>query len=398
MDLHLQEWLHLIVRWLHVVAGISWMGESFYFMWLDAQVHRAGSAKPGVAGETWMVHGGGFYQVEKYLVAPAHLPATLHWFKWESYTTWLSGFALLVLVYYFGARAFLIDPQVANLTPAVAIGIGLSSLLVAWFVYDGLCCSPLGRTGWPLLVVGVLLLAGAAYGYTQVFSSRAAYIHVGALLGTLMAGNVWRRIIPAQRRVVRQLLAGEPPDAALGRRAKQRSVQNSYFSLPVVFIMVSSHFPSTYGHAYNWAVLVGLIVVGALVRHFFIVRNAGRRAVWIWPAVTAGVMALALVTRPTPSVPMASAAGATPITFSEVQAVIDARCRSCHSATPTSELFPSPPNGVMFDTAAQIRAQAERIKVRAVDQQTMPLANTTGITDAERQLLGRWVAAGALGE
>ncbi len=397
MAAHALDWLNLALRWAHVIAGIAWIGTSFYFNWLNSRIAPPKRAEPGVAGELWSVHGGGFYRVTKYAVAPERLPPTLHWFKWEAYATWLSGFALLVLIYYVGASAFLLDPGVASIGPTTAIAIGLATLVVSWLVYDLLCRSPLGRRPVPFTVV--LLLGGVAlaWGLTQLFSARAAYVHVGAALGTIMAANVFRVIIPSQQDMVAALAQGRPPDAALGRQAALRSLHNNYLTLPVLFIMVSNHYPATYGHRLNWVILAGLALVGVATRHWFNLRNQGRRNVWLLPAAALGMLVLTLVTGPK-SEP-ASAAATSPeadrVSFADVRVIVAHRCAPCHSSAPTMVGLPTAPKGVLLDTPDEIRAHAPRILLFAVQTQTMPLGNLTGMTPDERELLGRWIRAGA---
>ncbi len=277
MAAHLGEWVNLALRWVHVVTGVAWIGTSFYFNWLNSRLAPPEVPEPGVAGEVWSVHGGGFYRVVKYTVAPGSLPRTLHWFKWEAYATWLSGIALLVLIYYLGAGVYLIDARVAGLGRGAAVAIGLATLVAAWVVYDLLCRSPLGKE--PVALAGVLFVLGVAltWGLTRLLSARAAYIHVGAALGTIMAANVFRVIIPSQREMVAAMAEGRPPNATLGRQAALRSLHNNYFTLPVLFVMVSSHYPVTYGHRLNWLVLAGLTLVGVATRHWFNLRNQGWR-------------------------------------------------------------------------------------------------------------------------
>ncbi len=391
VEAHVLEWLNLIVRWFHVITGIAWIGTSFYFNWLDSHLAPPPSPRDGVGGELWMVHSGGFYRVEKFAVTPPTLPSVLHWFKWEAYATWISGFSLLALVYYFGARAQLLLSGTAPLSAGVTILIAIATLVVGWFVYDGLCLSPLGTRPTLFVIVGFFLATGVAFSLSHLMSGHAAYIHTGALLGTLMAGNVWRRIIPFQRQLVRAAESGGTPDANFGKRAKQRSLHNNYMTLPVVFIMLSSHFPSTYGHRFSWLILAGIALIGAGVRHFFNLKNKGKINVWIMPAATAALVALVIVTAPARK-PPAAASLSEIVPFSEVQRIVHDRCLSCHSANPTNPTFPTAPNGVVFDTADAIQTQAERIHVRAVVTRTMPLANLTGMTEDERTLLETWIA------
>jgi uncharacterized membrane protein len=391
---HLEQWLSLVLRWAHVITGVSWIGTSFYFNWLNWRIAPPETPEPGADGELWSVHGGGFYRVVKYSVAPARLPRTLHWFKWEAYATWWSGLSLLVLLYYVGAREYLLDPAVSSIGPAAAIALGVATLLVGWLVYDLLCRSPIAHHPVALAVLGLILVTALAWGLGQVLSARAAYLHVGAALGTIMAANVFRVIIPAQRDMVATLSAGAAPDAARGRQGALRSLHNNYLTLPVLFVMVSNHYPASYGSGWGWAILVVLFVIGVLVRHWFNLRNAGRRNAWLLPAAAGGLVALVALTAPRRDGGTAPG-GADAVSFGEVRIVIARRCAPCHSTAPTYPGMGAAPAGVMLDTPEQIQARAARIAERAVVQQTMPLGNVTGITGAERALLGRWVRAGA---
>ena len=390
MEANFTEWLQLAVRWLHVITGIAWIGTSFFFNWLDSNLTPSANARPGIEGELWMVHSGGFYQVEKMQLAPDQVPPVLHWFKWEAGFTWLSGIVLLAIIYYLGAELFLIDPAVAALSPVAAIGIGIGFIVVGWLVYDALWQSPLAKNVWLAAAISFALFVGVSYGVTQLFSGRGAFIHVGVVLGTLMAANVWVRIIPAQQQLVAATKAGTPPDARLAANAKWRSLHNNYMTLPVVFIMISNHFPSTFGHAFNWAILVVLFLVGAGVRHYFNLRNKGRKGVWLLPAAVAAVVALVFVTAPRPSVPVAGT-----VSFAAARSVIGARCTACHSETPTHEAFPEAPGGIKFDTPEQIAALATRIHAQTVVSKAMPLGNVTEITEAERALIDQWFRQGA---
>jgi uncharacterized membrane protein len=388
------EWMNMLVRWLHVITGIAWIGASFYFVWLDNSLRppAPGSelAHKGVAGELWAVHGGGFYNPQKYLVAPAALPAELHWFKWEAYATWLSGFALLLVVYWFNARAMMVDRGVADLSSWQAIGLGAGSLVAGWIVYDLLCRSPLGKHDLAFGIVVFALLAFASWVLTHCLSGRAAYIHVGAMIGTIMVANVAMVIIPGQRRMVDAMRAGLAPDPVYGIRGKQRSVHNNYFTLPVLFIMISNHFAMTYRHPHAWAVLATIMAAGVFIRHFFNLRHKGR-VEWIWPALGAALLlALAVVLAPPrPGVSKDS------VDFARVQTIIRQRCVSCHAAHPTQPGFASAPAGVMLDDARGIAQNAPRIYQQAVQLKAMPLANMTNMTDAERAQLGAWFEAGA---
>src|SRR5436309_5461626 len=388
MDPYANEWLDFLARWLHVVAGIAWIGTSFYFIALDLKLlppRERGAVEREVGGEAWEVHGGGFYNVQKYRVAPPDLPERLLWFKWEAYTTWLSGFALLIVLYYVNANTYLIDKSVADLRPWQAIAISGALLIAAWFVYDGLC--RLVPSDVALAAVLLVLVTLAAWGVSHLFSSRAEYIQIGAMLGTMMAGNVFFVIIPAHWELIRAKQAGREPNAAAGLRAKQRSVHNNYLTLPAVFTMISNHFPITYGHSYSWLILIVLLVVGAWVRHFFNLRHTGRTAWWIPVTAALAIAAVAVVIRPHGS------SGGTAVPFTRAQAIVQARCVPCHSAHPTK--VDVAPMGLVFDTPKQIHAQANLIEQVAVRTKVMPLGNQTGMTQAERDALGAWIEQGA---
>ena len=386
------EWLDLLFRWLHVVAAIAWIGSSFYFIALDNHLRPPTDERDleqGIGGEAWEVHGGGFYHVQKYRVAPPRLPEPLHWFKWEAYTTWLSGFGLMVVLYYVNADTYLIDKSVADLSTTAAIAISVGLLGAAWVIYDGLC-----RLVRNELVLAALLLGlttGAAWGASNLFSGRAAYLQVGAMLGTMMAGNVLVVIIPAHWELVRAKQAGREPDAGPGLRAKQRSVHNNYLTLPVVFAMLSNHFSFTYGHSHAWLILVALMATGAWVRHFFNLRHTGRT---LWPIPVTAALAIAgiaVVIRP--QSPSGGEAGETRVPFSRAEAIVTQRCVPCHSLHPTR--VSSAPKGIALDTAAEIRATASAIERVAVQTRVMPLGNVTKMTDAERDALGAWIEQGA---
>ncbi len=390
LDPYATEWLNLLIRWLHVVAGIAWVGSSFYFIALDNHLQPpkdAGDAAAGVGGESWEVHGGGFYQVQKYTVAPRVLPERLYWFKWEAYTTWLSGFALLVVLYYLNADQYLIDRSVADLSSGEAVAISIGLLAASWIVYD-LLCRVLGSRPIVLAAVLLVFVTLSAWGISHIFSPRAVYIQIGAMLGTMMAGNVFFVIIPAHWELVRAKQAGREPDPRANERGKLRSIHNNYLTLPVVFTMISGHFPSAYEHSYAWLILIVLLVIGAWVRHFFNLRHTGRN-VWAIPITAAiAIAVLAVAIRPKEE----SASGAT-VAFTQVQQVVDQRCTACHSAHPTRVSVA--PAGITFDTPAEIKARANLIRQQAVLTQAMPLGNVTGMTQAERDLLGRWIAQGA---
>jgi uncharacterized membrane protein len=386
MGVDVGEWLNLAIRWLHLTAGIAWIGSSFYFVWLDNHLTtpEAGAA----SGELWSVHGGGFYHNQKYQVAPAAMPERLHWFKWEAYFTWISGFSLLVLIYYVGAESFLIDPAKADLGQAQGILIGLASLVIGWLVYDGLCRSPVGASNLALGAFWFVALLFAASILDSLFTARGAYLHVGAIIGTVMVANVFLIIIPNQGKVVADLIAGRTPDPALGAAAKQRSLHNNYMTLPVLFIMISPHYPMTYGAGRPWLVLALLGLTGVAIRHVFNLRGRGRPAGWA--IVVAAALAVASVTYVTleKAGGAQAAAPGRAVAFAEIAPILATHCAGCHNV-------PRPPRGVALDSWEHVRAASARIKAVAVDTQVMPLGNPTRMTQAERQALGAWIAAGA---
>ena len=390
------EFLGLLVRWLHVIAGIAWIGSSFYFIWLDNSLEPpapgSDNAKKGVSGELWAVHGGGFYNPQKYAVAPASLPDTLHWFKWEAYTTWLSGTALLVLVYWVRAGTMMVDPSVAALSAGQAVGIGLASMVGAWLVYDGLCRSPVGKNDTVLgaIVFGLLVLL--AWGLGQAFGGRAAFIHVGTSIGTIMVANVFFVIIPGQKKMVAAMRAGRLPDPIFGKRGKQRSVHNNYFTLPVLFIMISNHYASTYAHKHAWAVLVLISAAAVSIRHFFNRRHKGA-VEWRYLAFGAGLLGVVAWWTAPRLLPLPKVDG--PVTFDQVRAIVGQRCVTCHAPTPTFAGIAQPPAGVVLHTAEAIGANAQRIYQQVVATRIMPLGNVTQITDYERAVIAAWIADGA---
>lgn len=390
MEAHVLAWLNLVARWVHVIVGIAWIGTSFYFNWLNDQLRPPDSPEEGVGGEVWSVHGGGFYRVTKFVVAPESLPTRLHWFKWEAYATWLSGMVLLVLVYYLNANAYLLDSTVSTVTPATGIAVSLGVLVTGWLVYHGLCRTALVSHTMTFSLLGFGLVTLLAYGLSQWFSSRAAYLLVGATLGTIMAANVFFVIIPSQRAMVDAMAAGREPDAAKGKDAARRSRHNNYLTLPVLFIMVSQHYPMTYGHGLQWAILAGLFVVGVAVRHWFNVRNQDRGVWWLLPVAALALLALVFVTRPSSSTLL----GEGPVSDEAVQAIIDRRCSVCHAAEPSYPGIIVPPADIVLDSPEALRTYAERIQAVVVLTETMPLGNVTGMTREERAVLGRWIAQG----
>jgi len=392
MTIDFLEWLNLAVRWLHLTAGIAWIGSSFYFVWLDN--HLKPPVTGEASGELWSVHGGGFYHNQKYVVAPSKMPDDLHWFKWEAYFTWLSGFSLLILVYYVNAKSTLIDTSKAVLSVPAAIGIGVGFLALGWLFYDLLCRSPLRTNNRLLGALWFVFLLAAAIVLNMFFSAEGAYLHIGAMLGTVMVANVFFVIIPNQRIVVADLIAGRTPDPALGKAAKQRSLHNNYMTLPVLFIMISPHYPMTYGAHRPWLVLALLGLTGVAIRHVFNLRHHGKTSVPL--LVLVAVLALSTVTYVSleKGSGASSPAGTARVAFADIEPILAKHCMSCHGAHPTNAAFPSPPLGVILDSYEHVSALAPRIKKVAVDAEIMPLGNATGMTVAERQKLGEWIAQG----
>ncbi len=392
MDAYIIDWLHLLVRFLHVLTAIAWIGASFYFVWLDNSLETPPQWKTdqGIKGDLWAVHGGGFYEIAKYKNAPAALPTTLHWFKWEAYSTWITGMLLLIVVFYVGAQSYLIDSTKADLSSWQAIAIGVGALLLGFVIYEGACRTPLVEKGLLFGLVMLVLLTAMAWALSQVLGDRAAYIHVGALIGTCMAANVFTTIMPAQRAMVAAAAKGESPDPIYGYKAKLRSTHNNYATIPVLFIMLSNHFPMTYGHEYGWLILGVLAFIGAWARHFFNLRHQGIVKPMILVSALAAFALVAWVTKPADQTAMAAAAGS-PVTDIQALGIVGKHCSACHSATPSDDIFKAAPGGVMFDNLDQIKAMKERILARAVHTHDMPFMNKTKITDEERQMLGRWL-------
>ena len=398
MDAVLVEWVSMIVRWLHVVAGIAWIGSSFYFIALDLSLRQRPGLPAGVQGEAWQVHGGGFYNMVKYLVAPSRMPDELTWFKWEAYTTWLSGFALLVVVYYLGAELFLIDRSVMELSPAAAIALSIGGLLVPWLIYEGLCRSPLGRNATALSLVGYGFLVAATWAFTELFSGRAAFVQIGALIGTMMVANVFVVIIPNQKRTVADLLAGRTPDPALGAQAKQRSVHNNYLTLPVVLLMISNHYPLLFATRWNWVIVAVLLALGPVIRHFFNSRHAGKGSPWwTWGVAAAGLVAIAWLSAAGPRDVVAGAAGDSAPSFAAVEEIVVSRCSMCHGDYAAWAGVASAPKGVKLDTPERIQRHARQIELQSVRSAAMPPGNVTEMPAEERAVLAAWLAAGAPG-
>lgn len=392
LDPYLTDWLNLLLRWLHVISAIAWIGASFYFVLLDSSLRppkRTEDADAGVGGELWEVHGGGFYHVQKYRVAPVRLPDHLAWFKWEAYTTWLSGFGLMIVLYYFDARTYLIDPSVADLSAGQAVAISIGLLAAAWGVYDVLCRLLAGRELLLWLVLAALV-ALATWGCTQLFPARAAFLQIGAMLGTVMAGNVLFNIIPAHWELIRAKEAGRDPDPTPGLVAKQRSVHNNYFTLPVLLTMLGGHLAFLYGSDHTWLVLLAVMAIAAWSRLFFNLRHTGR-TVWTIPVVgAAALVALGFAIRPDDADDTATG----PVAFAQVEAIVAERCVPCHATSPSQPGFSSPPAGIVLESPEQLRARADEIE-RVISARSMPLGNVTGMTDTERDLVVAWVDQGA---
>ena len=390
------ELLDLAFRWVHVIAGIMWIGNSLLFNWLDRNLTPASRGGAEKYGEIWLLHSGAFYFVEKTSLAGQPMPRPIHWFKWQAYTTWLSGTALLIVVYYLGGRALLTDPSRAAITAGMAMAIAAGSIVVGWIVYDLLWRFVGRRSTMTAGVLSIVSLVAIVVGLTSVLSGRAAFIHVGALMATIMAGNVAMTIMPSQRVLETAVAAGQPPDSAVAANAKTRSIHNNYLTFPVIVLMLSTHFPSVYGHRLNWLALLILIAVGATVRHLLNVRYTF--GPWV-PALSltigSGLVALFLVVRVNTVDTNAGTTLATDVpaqvTFADVRSIIDRRCTACHSVNPSIAEFGPAPGGIAFDDPARIEALAGRIRARAVETRTMPVANRTNMTERERAMLARWL-------
>ncbi|MDW9370589.1 urate hydroxylase PuuD [Sinorhizobium meliloti] len=393
------DWLTFAVRWLHVITGIAWIGSSFYFVALDLGLKQRPGMPVGAYGEEWQVHGGGFYHIQKYLVAPENMPEHLIWFKWESYVTWLSGFGMLALVYYAGADLYLIDPNVLDVSKPMAIAISLASLGFGWLAYDMICRSPFGNDNTRLMVLLYFILVIVAWGYTQLFTGRAAYLHLGAFTATIMSANVFFIIIPNQKKVVADLIAGRTPDPALGKQAKQRSTHNNYLTLPVLFLMLSNHYPLAFGTQYNWIIASLVFLMGVTIRHWFNNRHANKGSpTWTWLATVLlfiAIMWLSTVPKVLSDGGEARASTAAEAVvaspdFSKVRDTVLGRCSMCHAREPGWEGIIVPPKGVVLEADGDIVAHAREIYLQAGRSHAMPPANVTGITEEERQLIASW--------
>ncbi|TPI11734.1 urate hydroxylase PuuD [Mesorhizobium sp. B4-1-3] len=394
------DWLSFAVRWLHVITGIAWIGSSFYFVALDLGLRQRPGLPAGAFGEEWQVHGGGFYHIQKYLVAPAEMPEHLTWFKWESYATWLSGFAMLCVVYYAGADLFLIDPNVLNISVPVGILLSLATIGVGWIVYDLLCRSPLGKSDTGLMLVLYCVLVFIAWGLTHLFTGRAAFLHLGAITATIMSANVFMIIIPNQKIVVADLIAGRKPDPKYGKIAKQRSLHNNYLTLPVLFLMLSNHYPLAFGTEFNWVIASLVFIIGVLIRHYFNTVHARKgNPTWTWLGAAVLFMIiiwLSTVPKVLTGEPKASAASSAAQVymasahFPAVRDTVLGRCSMCHTQEPVYEGIYHAPKGVLLDTDERIAEHAREIYIQAGRAHAMPPANVTQITDQERALLVAW--------
>lgn len=387
---HLMEWLNIIVRLMHITFGIAWIGASFYFVFLENALNRTRDVREELAGNLWAIHGGGFYYLEKYKVAPKVIPRHLHWFKYEAYFTWLSGFSLLFVVYYFNAGAMLIDKSIMALSVPAAIGIGVGSFILAWLIYDLMCKSPLKKKPVLFTLVGFAIAVAFAWAYSKLYSPRAAYIHFGAMLGSIMAGNVFFVIIPSQKAMVKAAREGSVLDPQLGKNAGLRSLHNNYFTLPVLFVMISNHFPSTFGFKYPWLVLAIITLGTAGVKHYLNLKEKGQLSVWVLPASVLLLLGAAYITAP----PKPGSCNSE-ISFTQVNKIVQQRCVTCHSAKPTDDVYTAAPNGVMFDKPEQIVAKKDLIMQRVVVTKSMPQNNKTNITEEERDMIRCWISQGA---
>jgi len=388
------DWLDLVVRWIHIIVGIAWIGTSFYFNWLDSRLDKE-IIDEDIDGELWSVHSGGFYHINKLKGPPKKFPKELHWFKWEAYTTWISGFALLVIVYYLNAESILIDKSVSQINIFTAIVISLCFLTGSWLIYDFLCKSSLINKKILFSIVGLTIATIVSYALTKLYGSRAAYIHVGACLGTIMAANVFYVIIPSQKNMVDAALENREPDLKKGISAKTRSIHNNYLTLPVLFIMISSHFPFTYGHQYNWLILILISIIGASVRHYFNLRNKKKYNVWILPSAAIGMIFLMLYVSLPKINNQNKAQSVEKVNFTEIKNIIKYRCGVCHENNPTFEGYEDPPLGIVFETSEDIIKNINSIKAQAIDSDIMPPGNVTGITETERTKIKTWIELGA---
>ncbi len=395
----LWDWLGFAARWLHVITGIAWIGSSFYFIALDLGLRKHDALPHGAAGDEWQVHGGGFYHIQKYMVAPASMPEHLTWFKWEAYSTWLSGFILLCIVYYAGAELYLVDPNVLDVSAGTAILISLASIAGGWIIYDVLCKSPIGADNTRLMVLLYFVLVAMAWGYTQLFTGRAALLHLGAFTGTIMSANVFFIIIPNQKKVVADLIAGKQPDPSLGMQAKQRSLHNNYLTLPVIFLMLSNHYPLSFATEYNWIIASLVFLMGVTIRHYFNAKHAGTsNPTWTWLATAILFVLIAWLSTVPSQLKTNEEQSMTPQQlrlanfqhFDEVKDTILGRCAMCHAAEPAWDGIRTAPKGVKLENDAEITRYARDIYLQAGLSNAMPPANITHLASDERKLIVEW--------
>ncbi|MGB1862773.1 MAG: urate hydroxylase PuuD [Candidatus Puniceispirillum sp.] len=398
---YLWIWSEMLIRWVHVIAGIAWIGSSFYFIALDLSL-KPGKQLPDEAhGQAWQVHGGGFYNMVKYLVAPKRMPDELTWFKWEAYGTWISGIALMALVYYGAASLYMIDFEILDITEWQAVAISLAGIVLGWAVYDGLCRSPLGRNDTMLAVAGFAFLVALAYGYTQIFSARGAFMQMGVTIGTMMVANVLMVIIPGQTKVVAALKAGDTPDPVYGIRGKQRSLHNNYLTLPVIFVMIGGHYPMVFATEYSWIILALVLIIGCVIRHFFNTKHKGLPApywTWVVTAILTGMaIFLSYAGAPRASYDEASYGRGAELHANAVELVIE-RCSVCHAQTPQWDGLAFAPKGIMLENEKQVMAYVDQIFWQSAQSHAMPPGNVIWVEDEERALLAEWRAAVRAGE
>ena len=387
------DWLNLLARWAHLIFGIAWIGASFYFVWLDNSLEKPPkTGNPLHLGELWSLHGGGFYHNVKYKGGPEKMPEHLHWFIWESYSTWISGFFLICVLYYTGAETYLVDKNVAELSKGEAIGIGLAFLAGGWLVYDRLCVW-LAKDEKALAIAVYIYCIAAAFALTHLFSGRGAFLHFGAMLATIMTANVFFVIVPGQRKTVKALEEGKVPDPAWGAAAKHRSVHNTYFTLPVLFCMISNHYAMTYSGKQAWLVLLALSLAGVLIRLFFVFKHSAPPKWWLMAAGLVIIAGVAWVLKPVP-LPKPAEGAKGPV-FADVKKIVSERCTGCHAATPTFQGINAAPKGYVFDSDERIVTQAQLIYQQTVVTRVMPIGNITNMTDAERATIDGWFRAGA---
>lgn len=386
LEAHIIEWLNLSVRWIHIITGIAWIGASFYFIFLENNLNRTKDLRDELAGNLWAIHGGGFYYLEKYKHAPKSLPEQLHWFKWEAYFTWLTGITLLAIVYYYNAKIYMLDSSVSSITANQSIILGLTTIILSWIIYDLLCKTALVRQKRWFALLGFVFIIGLAYVLSQYLSARAAYIHIGAVIGTIMAANVFFVIIPSQKVMVNAAKNGESFDQSLGEKSLMRSIHNNYMTLPVLFIMISNHFPSTFGHNHSWLILALLILVGVTVRHWFNLKGKGIKNHWLLPLAFVGMVLLVYVTRP-----LTTNNETTMISDTALMQIVNEHCTTCHATNPSSELFKTAPKELILEEIKDVIKYADIIKSQSVLSQIMPLGNLTNMTVKERQQLGQWL-------